>query len=215
MKAFRNVIMSVAVLYASFAGASGQVRMGEADGGGGRKLEVSIPVPVTRFSGAVETGSRFFFGEKAGKVVFADAVVGFMHFEHLFLGLGLEYDRYFIVNSQYIPAEPPANVDFYFGWPKILKGNEVSLFLDLKNYWGTGRLKPTIEGRAGSSFADPGLGGRIILSFGAGCRYDLTQKTGIALRAFYEFKDSYHGDDFYDSEQGVFQSAGVRISYEF
>ena len=56
MKAFRNVIMSVAVLYASFAEASGQVRMGEVDGGGGRKLEVCIPVPVTRFSGAVETG---------------------------------------------------------------------------------------------------------------------------------------------------------------
>ncbi len=208
--------MIVAVLAAclSVEPASGQVRLTEGDGMGGRKLEMSIPLPPSRFSGAVEVGGRMFFGEKAGEVISVDAVIGGMHYEHLFFGVGLGYDRYFIVNSEYIPVEPPANTVFYFGWPRILKGNEYSLFLDLKNYWGSGSFKPTIEGRAAVSFADPGLGGKI-LSFGVGCRYDLTQKTGIALRAFYELKNSFHGNDFYDSEQGVFHSAGLRLSYEF
>ncbi len=214
MKTLGTIIIAAVAACLSAMPTFGQVRLTEGDGTGGRKLEMSIPLPPSRFSGAVEAGGRMFFGEKAGEVISADAVIGVMHYEHLFFGIGLGYDRYFIVNSEYVPVEPPANIDFYFGWPRILKGNEYSLFLDLKNYWGSGRFKPTIEGRAAYSFANPGLGGKIF-SLGAGCRYDLTQKTGIALRAFYEHKKSDYADDVYESEKGIFHSAGLRLSYEF
>jgi hypothetical protein len=214
MKTFGTMIIAAVAVCISVIPASGQVRVTGDDLTGGRKLEMSVPLPPSRFSGAVEAGGRLFFGEKAGEVVSADAVIGVKQYDHLFFGIGLGYDRYFIVNSQYTPMEPPAGEIFWFGRPRILKGDEFSLFLDFKDYWGEGRFKPTIEGRAALSFANPGLGGKI-LSFGAGCRYDLTRKTGVALRAFYEFKSSFHGDDFYDSEQGIFHSAGLHLSYEF
>ena len=169
-----------------------------------------------RFSGAIEPGAKVFFGDKTGGSFGADAVLGVLHDGKLFFGLGIGCDLQYLENEQYnpnIPADRP-RIEPDFTQPKTLKTKEVPLFLSVKYYWDSGRLRPTVDGRAGMSYSMYGVGGKF-LSFGAGCRYDLTSNTGLAFRAYYEIMRSWYADDVYDSYLVWFNSVGLRVAYEF
>ena len=170
----------------------------------------------SRFSGVIESGAGLFLGEKSGEVLEENLVLGFKTKERFFLGLGVGFERRFLLNSEYNPNPIYPPFDWDFTKPRILKGNDVSLFLNARYYMGEGRFKPTFDSRAGLAmgFSSTTLGG-VFASVGAGYRYDLTQRTGISLRAFYEIKGGFMADDVYESMEGWFNSVGLRLSYEF
>ena len=195
MKAFRYVVLAVALLVAAGA-ASAQ----------------------SRFSGAVGTGAGVFLGEKSGEAVGVDVALGVLNANDFFFGLGAGLERRFILNSQYDPSSAddwPA-FEWDFRQPRILKGNEFSLFLDIKRIFGSGRVRPAVEARGGLAigYSAYTIGG-VFYSLGAGCRFALTPETGIAVRASYEKEGGFHADDVYRSELGWFHSLGLRLAYEF
>ena len=171
----------------------------------------------SRFSGAIESGAGLFLGEKSGEVLEENLILGFKTKERFFFGLGVGFERRFLLNSEYNPTpQYPALIDWDFTKPRILKGNDVSLFLNARYYMGDGRFKPTFDSRAGLAMGlSPTTLGGVFASVGAGYRYDLTQRTGISLRAFYEIKGGFMADDVYESMEGWFNSVGLRLSYEF
>ena len=195
MKAFRYVVLVATLLFA-----------------------VGAVSAQNRFSGAVGTGAGVYLGEKSGEAVSADAVLGVLNAKDFFFGLGAGFGRRFILNSQYDPtsADDWPAFEWDFRQPRILKGNEFSLFLDGKFFFGDGRVRPTVEARGGLAigYSAYTIGG-VFYSLGAGCRFALTPKTGIAVRAFYEKEGGFHADDVYRSELGWFHSLGLRLAYEF
>lgn len=171
-----------------------------------------------RFSGAVESGAGLFLGEKTGEAVSGDLVLGVKAKDCLFLGLGAGIERRFLLNSEYNPASPnPSPVTIGdFTTPQVLKSNDFSLFLNARYYMGEGRFKPVLDGRTGvaMSLSPYSLGG-VFASAGVGWRYDLTEKTGLSLKAFYEAKGGFHADDVYRSMLGWFHAVGLHLAYEF
>lgn len=169
-----------------------------------------------RFSGVVETGASLFIGEKSGEDIDAAAVLGFKSKGRFFMGLGVGVERRFLVNEQYSLVDASYPVHWDYTKPRILKGRDLQLFLDARYDLGEGRFKPSFDGRAGVS---PGFSANMLqavfFSVAAGCRYDLSKGTGVALRAFFRRKGGAMVDDVYDSMQGWFNSLGLRLSYEF
>lgn len=172
----------------------------------------------SRFSGAFDTYGAFYVGEKSGEYFGADGVIGVMTKGDYFWGVGLGYERRYLANEQYDPMSEFMNIDFpfFFGLPKTLKDNLFPLFLNMRHHWDVGRFKPSVDFRAGTSVCfSYGAGEYWFLSAGAGVRYELSDKTAAALRLYYKRSHSWYMDDMYQSELGLFNSLGLRLSYEF
>ena len=171
-----------------------------------------------RFSWAVESNAKAYVGNKTGGTVGLDALIGYVNENRTFVGIGLGYDRGFLENEQYKP-EPldPAYVVFWdFTKPKVLKYAEYPLFLNLKRYFRSDLSGLNIDLRGGISyvFSPYGMGGTF-WSAGVGYRFNLSGYTGLAVRAFYEMKNSFHATDQYDSVLGKYHAVGLRVAYEF
>lgn len=179
-----------------------------------------------RFSWAVDTEGAFYLGDKSGGYYGADAVFGLLNKQDWFWGLGVGYKMAFISNSSYNPEyekytadDRPAYFDMlgFFGLPKTFKPHYASVFLNARHDWGEREFKPTVDCRAGVDICfsgGPGVSGAF-LSVAAGYRYDLSDKTGAALKLFYERRASSYADDVNKSLLGIFHSIGLRLSYEF
>ena len=218
MKALRIVLISAALLTASVFSVPAQVRIADAGEAGRKELQVSVPIPPARFSGAVETGAGFFLKDKSGEILDVDVVIGVKTRDRFFLGIGAGYARRFLLNEQYDPDavhSPHPAWDWDFTRPRILKAHQYSLFLNARRYIGEGRFKPLIDGRAGLAVGGSNTLGGYFCSVGAGCRYDLAGRTGVSLRAYYEAMGGFSADDVYDSMEGWFHTLGLRLAYEF
>ena len=170
-----------------------------------------------RFSGALESGAKVYVGDKSGGTFGLDAVFGYINENRTFVGVGSGYDRGFLKNEQYSPVQMDADhsIDWDFSKPKVLSYGEVPLFLNLKRYFSSsGGLN--LDLRAGISyvFSPEGLGG-LFWSAGVGHRFSLSGDAGVAVRVFYEMKNSYHADDMYQSVLGRYHALGFRASSEF
>ena len=175
-----------------------------------------------RFSWAVDTEGAFYLGDKSGGYYGADAVFGLLNKQDWFWGLGIGYRRESLRNPSYNPAyeeELPPDAGFigFFGLPKTFRPHYASLFLNAAHFWGDGEFRPTVSCRAGVYMCfggAPGVPGTL-LSAAAGYRYGLSDGTGVALRLFYERRTTGHADDVNKCLLGVFNTVGLRLSYEF
>lgn len=211
-------MISAAFLTASVSSALAQVSIIDAGETGHKELQVSVPIPPARFSGAVETGAGFFLKDKSGEIFDADVVIGVKTRDRFFLGIGAGYARRFLLNEQYDPDavhSPHPAWEWDFTRPRILKAHQYSLFLNARRYFGEGRFKPVLDGRAGLAVGSANTLGGYFYSVGAGCRYDLAGRTGISLRAYYEAMGGFSADDVYRSMKGWFHTLGLRMAYEF
>lgn len=170
-----------------------------------------------RFSGAIEPGAKVLIANKTGCAFGADAVIGVNHDQRFFWGLGIGYNQMFLENEEY----DPSTIDTWptFAWdfsqPKTLKFAEYPAFLNMRRYFNPDLSGVSLDFRAGLFLPSRYHYGGPFFSAGAGYRFNMTDNTGIAIRAFYELKGALKADDVYQSSLGQFHALGFRISYEF